>query len=596
MIVLHLFLGITIWHHLADILEPVNCAGAQNEMFNSEVSGYGSIVNEDKCTLDDAGRVSEIVVSPRDMSPSKGCIVPDSPMQSGCSGRSVGRSQLQTDAKIFGTAGDDSIAVHIPPFDEKCEDENIGSHIAGSMATKPLQLPDRHCGVDIAEYDLSPRLTNLIESGFVPESPLSNSGSQNGEGKNKVLVPEPTSSSRARSHRNSSTFSSEKVNINEAPQRRDVNPSPVQDQIRNPLADGTSEIGGTPESPFNPVFRTPQPNSAKSSCSEDWRMNSGEKSGTGERPLRLKRLRKIGDLGKDRLQNGEKKKATCPSTNLALRVNRTVRDVSNCIKARRPYEDARDFIDVEAEVSSEDMVQDSEDDGEQEHSDHYEDSFIDDRIEPTVGTSEADDSAVDMMAVYRRSLLTQSPFQGQQSHSAVVTPQSMDSIATTTEGGECSGKISTWETPQYCSKSQNVSAGKSSICLHLERVTCQAIPGTSGRSQVTEVFMDSRQTEMDSTRAFTLPVKNLEKDFSLHSGLLSKEQPLPVEANGNDSCCATLSDDQFFEGLDLDALEAEATKLLSQRTRSSVPSKRISEPSPKNAAFFGSPSFDLGIL
>lgn len=55
-------------------------------------------------------------------------------------------------------------------------------------------------------------------------------------------------------------------------------------------------------------------------------------------------------------------------------------------------------------VSSEDMVQDSEDDEDQEHSDHYEDSFIDDRIEPTVGTSEADDSAVDMMAVYRFSL------------------------------------------------------------------------------------------------------------------------------------------------------------------------------------------------
>jgi len=52
-------------------------------------------------------------------------------------------------------------------------------------------------------------------------------------------------------------------------------------------------------------------------------------------------------------------------------------------------------------VSSEDMVQDSEDDAEQEYSDHYEDSFIDDRIEPTVGTSQADDGAVDMMAVYR---------------------------------------------------------------------------------------------------------------------------------------------------------------------------------------------------
>jgi len=156
-------------------------------------------------------------------------------------------------------------------------------------------------------------------------------GSQNGEGKNGVLVLEPTSSSRSRTCKNLSIFSSEKVNVDKAPQTRDGNPSPVQDQICNPFADGTSEIGGTPDSPFNQVFRTP-PNSANRSCSEDWRMSSGEKSGTGERPFRLKRLRKIGDLGKDRLQNGVKKKATCPSTDLALRVNHAVRDVSNCSK------------------------------------------------------------------------------------------------------------------------------------------------------------------------------------------------------------------------------------------------------------------------
>jgi len=173
----------------------------------------------------------------------------------------------------------------------------------------------------------------------------------------------------------------------------------------------------------------------------------------------------------------------------------------------------------------------------------------------------------------------------------------MDSIASKT-GGECSGKISAQETPQDYSRSVNISAAKASICsrLNLENVTCQAIPSTSGRSQVIVVDMDGRQTEMGSTRAFTLPARNLEEDFSLHSGMLSKEQPLPVEANGNGPCCASLTDDQFFEGLDLDALEEEATKLLSQRTRSSLPSKRISEPSPQNAASFSSPSFDLGIL
>jgi len=145
-------------------------------MFNSEVSRYGAIVNEENCTLDRAGRVSEIVLSSGDISPSRRYIVPDSPIQSGCSGHSVGRSQLQTDADKFETAADDSIAAHSPPFYEKCENENMGSDIAGSMATKPIQIPDRHCGVDTAEYDLSPRLTNLIEGGFVPESPLSNSG------------------------------------------------------------------------------------------------------------------------------------------------------------------------------------------------------------------------------------------------------------------------------------------------------------------------------------------------------------------------------------------------------------------------------------
>ncbi|XP_028805734.1 DEAD-box ATP-dependent RNA helicase FANCM-like [Neltuma alba] len=67
----------------------------------------------------------------------------------------------------------------------------------------------------------------------------------------------------------------------------------------------------------------------------------------------------------------------------------------------------RVFIDDEAEVSSEADVSNDED-GEDDSSS---DSFIDDRMNPTA-TTQSRASGIDMMAIYRRSLLSQIPVEG----------------------------------------------------------------------------------------------------------------------------------------------------------------------------------------
>lgn len=58
------------------------------------------------------------------------------------------------------------------------------------------------------------------------------------------------------------------------------------------------------------------------------------------------------------------------------------------------------------------------------------------------------------------------------------------------------------------------------------------------------------------------------------------------------------SDDQFYEGLDLDALEAEATELLRHNCVSPMRKRTWASPNPSadaNTEMTNSPSFDLGI-
>lgn len=55
-------------------------------------------------------------------------------------------------------------------------DGDGASAIPGSLEIKALMLLPDECSNDIRDTELSPRLTNMIKSGVVPESPINNSG------------------------------------------------------------------------------------------------------------------------------------------------------------------------------------------------------------------------------------------------------------------------------------------------------------------------------------------------------------------------------------------------------------------------------------
>ena len=194
----------------------------------------------------------------------------------------------------------------------------------------------------------------------------------------------------------------------------------------------------------------------------------------------------------------------------------------------------------------------------------------------------------------RRSLLTQSPFQAQQKHYSVDTPESLPSGATMGVVGECSGRTCSLETPHSCLKSPNIFT-RNLTDSHLHLIPCEAIPSSSKNVQSNLTNTESCNRILISSRAFNLPAKNLEKEFCSDSALPNKETLSSYQTNGIDTGCASFLDDQFYEGLDLDELEAQATKLLSQKTGSSAQKRRFSELSAKNKTLFSSPLFDLGI-
>jgi len=80
---------------------------------------------------------------------------------------------------------------------------------------------------------------------------------------------------------------------------------------------------------------------------------------------------------------------------------------------------------------------------------------------------------------------------------------------------------------------------------------------------------------------------NLEQEFALES----KKEVGDVDATTNVLC-----DDQFYNDLDLDELEAKATLLLKRKLDLSIQKQdKVSQSHLPNLDIFGSPSFDLGI-
>lgn len=160
------------------------------------------------------------------------------------------------------------------------------------------------------------------------------------------------------------------------------------------------------------------------------------------------------------------------------------------------------------------------------------------------------------MSWNRRSLLTQSPLERQPSSSATYSPDSAAPTMRTTETGSSCGKPSfSLQTPQSdCTNQPN------KMDLKSFQMNCNAegTPCTTGVSPGYEI--ESRKRKLSSHHSRSVPAVNLEREFSRQSEAAGRDLQ-HNDANGD-----VLYDDLFFEGLDLDAVEAQATLLLKQKS------------------------------
>ncbi|KAI3780438.1 hypothetical protein L2E82_10419 [Cichorium intybus] len=402
---------------------------------------------------------------------------------------------------------------------------------------------------DSKPVDFSPRLTNLLLSGVVPESPIDNRKGYPTTPDHDML-PDAT------------------VNLfqNKNNEREIETPEiELQNNYLEKCVSGSKIVGET---------RTPVTKLSDSSCSKDWILSSGEKS-VSQPKSRLKRLRRFGDKKSGNLSDVEEivgHRSCARSDRLSNKRGRGDKKVLN---------DARVFIEDEAEVSSEGSGDEDVDHGQ----DSYDGSFIDDRINPTMASTQAE---CDMMAIYRRSLLTQSP--------AIRTPHfpmdpSSDDVTPinqTHDGGSTSRITNRTHTTNYsASVSFNTDAG---IPTTATGIPSSATGISSTATGISSTAAGIRKRKLSFSHGQSLPICNLEKEILLDGGeSTAKEPPWKTEGEAMDD----FDDDEFYRDIDLDALEEEAARQL--RSRSEVSGNMNEKLDDQNLDFLDCPSFDLGI-
>ncbi|XP_024009524.1 DEAD-box ATP-dependent RNA helicase FANCM [Eutrema salsugineum] len=435
---------------------------------------------------------------------------------------------------------------------------------------------------DCEDLELSPRLTNFIKSGVVPDSPIYDQGVAKEANREEDLdLPKLSSSMRFNNVAEEPYCPETKIQHKGS----DDHITSTNNEFRTPqkeegLANGTESLA---VSPMPEQWRTPLANLANtnSSASKDWRLSSGEKSETLQQPRKLKRLRKLGDCSSAVKEN---------TLDIAKADhNRSCYHSDKHIRGKRKMSvdnDARIFIDAEAEVSSEAEM--SADENEDVAGDSFEDSFIDDGTIPTANT-QAESGKVDMMAVYRRSLLSQSPLPARFRDLAASSPSPYSSgpLKTIIESRSDSERsLSSLRTPQTTNSESN----KETM--------------VTGDFSVVQISAESRKRKFGLCNSGDVPVINLENKFAADAQVMEKESREVVRSNasalqynddGDDD-----DDDAFYATLDFDAMEAQATLLLSKQSSESKKKEDAPvKPHPGNQRSNGleedAPSFDLGL-
>lgn len=169
--------------------------------------------------------------------------------------------------------------------------------------------------------------------------------------------------------------------------------------------------------------------------------------------------------------------------------------------------------------------------------------------------------------------------------SSTFSPDSVASITRTSDAGSISGKEAfSLQTPQTGSTDQSMTRHSKPLQTTNDE---EALPSTADVCCRHEKDIESRKRKLSFCLSSSVPAINLEREFQFHF----EDEVRHLQQN--EANLDGLNDDTFYEDIDLDAVEAQATLLLKHKSES-MQGKQII-PQPQDASLFSSPSFDLGI-
>ncbi|XP_042421902.1 DEAD-box ATP-dependent RNA helicase FANCM-like [Zingiber officinale] len=444
--------------------------------------------------------------------------------------------------------------------------------------------------------ELSPRLTHFIEEGIVPESPIAKRKADNSFHASKIPEDELVDMLQQKvwDHMESSSTMSHNA-FQRDPHEFTSNSTNVANPIGKTESHNIKEtdINSKRKASASPLTaeQSPMANQLTNSSTDDRQMSSGANSVT--QAPKYRRLRKYGDKIKKLSCQNLADKYNCSVPKDTGLTTLTKSKLVNCHKGRKNKSKRcpGNFIEEEADVSEDAQV--SEDEVDDEQNEKYEDSFIDDRINPTEENTQAENGG-DMVTFYRRSLLTQSPME--------IVPKclvdSVSSIASKSRSYSSEGIYMSLQTPQNGLQSLNVSGGVHSATCHAGSKQGNLVTSRSEQScmlRETSSRLEDRKKKLTFQNAYSIPTENFQQDIS-HLELSAVD--FTHNQVGSDLFC----DDEFYQSIDLDAIEAQATELLKNKSRlpeDATPALSLNAPSEINEVphvnQFSHPSFDLGL-
>ncbi|KAL2618007.1 hypothetical protein AAZX31_08G233700 [Glycine max] len=452
------------------------------------------------------------------------------------------------------------------------EGDNDGQMV-NLVEIETSSLAANACINGMRDEELSPRLTNLIRSGVVPESPVD----ERGKSRYNSIIRDFVLPVHLHKEQDVSSLSSSETKevIIDKGTNKNVCTSPIN-ETQSPLLDLKNCAIRRGRVFLSQIEEGHAHNTDPSFSEEAYPADCGEMSESIKPARKFKRLRKAEDTERNMNQKNNKLFASTANFLKPSSASNPAQYKHGQGK-RKSTHNVRDFIEEEAEVSSDGYVSNDEDDEEGSSFD----SFIDDRTNPTAA-SQPEASRMDMMAIYRRSLLSQTPSNGGLDLCATFTPDRVTMAASISESEDSTGKT----VDHFHAEPTKQSANRTLESVSINQITSEAVASTCyPMGTGTETRSHKRRLAFYHSGHF--PNMNLQREFELQS----KKDVVHTDATTDVLC-----DDQFYNDLDLDELEAQATLLLKQKLDlSNQKQDTVPQSHTSNLDIFQSPSFDLGI-